>query len=239
MRCALLLAAPAVLLAPGCFLPLATGTPEPATTVGTGKFGVGVTAEAPTLDLTEGADDFSDTYAAAPAAAGKLGVAYGVAEHTDVEASLETSLYLYFLPLPIGGSIGVRQELVTGARVDVAITGRIGAVRVGGEDAEGREDSASAELAQVGLAVQGVFGGFRPLLSLSGMGARITRNVDGVAQDLQGGSGAVTVGAMFQLGNVQLGPYATATYFDSDASRGRAMVSGGLSLQLRPDRHTR
>lgn len=227
----------ATLTTAGCFLPVATGTPEPATTVGAGHFGAAVSGEAPTLDLTAGADDFTDTYADAPAAAGRLGIAYGVAEHTDLEVGLEASLYLFFLPMPIGGSIGVRQGLLAGGRLDLAVAGRIAALRVGADSANAQSDSASAELAQVSIAAQGAFGRFRPLLSVAALGARMTRSVDGVAQDLNGLAGSVTLGAMLRLGSVELGPYVTGTYFTSDAVAGRPLIAGGLALALRPDRH--
>jgi hypothetical protein len=223
----------------GCYLPVATGTPQPATTVGAGKFGVGFSGEAPTLDLTAGTSDFNDSYAEAPAAAGKIEGAYGVAEHTDVEASLEMSLYYFIVPMPVGGSIGVRQQLIDGARFDLSGAARIGAVRVGGEDSQGREDSASAELAQLSVTAQQTLGALRPLISIAGMGARMTRNVEGVAQDFNGFAGSITGGVMLQVGSVQFGPYVTGTYFTSEASTGssrsggRMIASGGLSIQYR------
>jgi hypothetical protein len=223
----------------GCYLPVATGTPQPAATVGKGKFGVGFSGEAPTLDLTAGTSDFNDSYADAPAAAGKIEGAYGVADRTDVEASLETSLYLYFIPMPVGGSIGIRQQLVYQSWVDFSVAARIGAVRVGGQDAMGGEDSASAEFAQLSATVQRATGPLRPLVSIAGMGARMTRNLDGVAQDFTGFSGSLTAGAMFQIGSVQFGPYVAVTYFTSEEFSGRTFASGGLSIQYRPDRQMR
>lgn len=232
----LVLAIAAVALA-GCYLPVATGTPQPATTIGTGRVAAGFAGEAPTLDLTAGTTDFNDSYAEAPAAAGRFEVAYGLRERTDVEASLEMSLYFYVAPLPIGGSIGIRQWLVTRRNLDVAAAARIGGVRVATEDSGGRKDSASAETAQLSLAAQGAWGAFRPLASIAGIGARMTRVVDGVATDFNGIAGSVTLGAMFQLGSIQLGPYIVGTYFTSDEFSGRAMVAGGVAISYRPDRH--
>jgi len=223
----------------GCFLPVATGTPQPATTVGAGKFGLAVSGEAPTLDLTAGTTDFNDSYAEAPAAAGKLEIAYGLADRTDFEASLEMSLYLFFLPMPVGGTVGVRQHLVAHEHLDLAVAARIGAVRVGGEDSQGRQDSASAELGQVSIVAQSAYGPARPLVSIAAMGARMTRNVEGVAEDFNGFAGSATLGLMFQLGSLQLGPYVTGTYFTSSQFHGRPFASGGIAVELRPDRHAR
>jgi hypothetical protein len=231
-------AALATLLA-GCFLPVATGTPQPASTVGTGKFGAGVAWEAPTLELTAGTTDFNDSYAESPVAAGRIGIAYGLAAHTDVEASLELSLYYYILPMPVGGTIGIRQQLVAREHLDLSVAARVGALRVGGEDSEGREDSAKAELGQLSISAQGAFGAVRPLISIAGMGARMTRNVLGVAEDFNGFAGSATLGLMFQLGSLQVGPYVTGTYFTSDEFSGAPLVSGGLSLESRSDPHAR
>lgn len=230
------LAATALALA-GCYLPVATGTPQPATTLGPGRFAVSFAGEAPTLDLTAGTTDFNDSYAEAPAAAGRFEAQYGLAPRTDLEASLETSLYFYIAPMPIGGSIGIRQWLLAHEHLDVAAAARIGAVRVGTEDSRGGKDSASAETAQLSLAAQGAYGRLRPLASIAGIGARMTRVVDGVADDFTGFAGSVTLGAMFQLGSVQLGPYVVGTYFTSEEFSGRAMVAGGFAIAYRPDRH--
>src|SRR5438093_3029538 len=114
-------------LATGCILPVSTGAPLPATTVGKGNVGFAISGEAPTLDLIADQDNKSAgnnnaiAYGAAPAAATTLTFAYGVGEDTDVEVAGEGALYYFILPMPTGGSIGVRQHFAAGDTFDVAL----------------------------------------------------------------------------------------------------------------------
>src|SRR3954468_18104410 len=108
----------ALLFLPACFLPVATGAPEPATTVGKGNVGVALTGEAPTLDLVaDNKDssapdtDYTSSYGEAPAAALRATIAYGLGENTDVELAIEGQLWFFFLPLPTGASLGLRHHL--------------------------------------------------------------------------------------------------------------------------------
>jgi hypothetical protein len=75
--------------ATGCILPVSTGAPLPATTVGQGRFGFAISGEAPTLDLIADNGDNNQTgspsaisYGAAPAAAMTMTVSYGVGDDT-------------------------------------------------------------------------------------------------------------------------------------------------------------
>jgi hypothetical protein len=230
--------ASASLLLGACFLPIATGAPQPATTVGKGSVGVGFYEEAPTLNLT--ADEESLANAVAPAAAAVATVSYGLAEHTDVEASLEVAAYLFLLPLPVGGSVGLRHHAHAGGKLDVGLGVRVGGVAVGGDskDSDGntQTDKASAIYAAASATLQGAYGRFRPLVALQAMPLRISRELSGQAdQSFTGLASSATLGLMFQLGALQLGPYGSATFFKSADYGGAGFFSLGLALGFRRD----
>ena len=124
-----------LLLLPACFLPVATGAPESATTVGAGHVGFAFNGEAPSLDLIaqnrngSNADtSYTSTYAASPAAAMRLTLAIGLGDDTDLELAAEGQLWFYFLPLPTGASIGLRQHVIQSDTFDVAVAARVGGV---------------------------------------------------------------------------------------------------------------
>src|SRR5262245_30097764 len=85
----------------GCILPVSTGAPMPATTVGRGNIGGSMQAEAPVLDLLADEDNTSAStgdpirYGAAPAAALGFTVSYGLGDNTDVELTGEGALYFF------------------------------------------------------------------------------------------------------------------------------------------------
>lgn len=215
----------------GCFLPVATGAPQPATTVGRGRWGGGLHAEAPAVNLLA-----KDSQEFSPAAAGVATVALGITEHTDLEASLEGALYLFFLPLPTGGSLGLRQHLVEGDSFDLALAARAGWVGVSG-DSNGAPEEASSTYGAVSLAAQGRSGAFRPLASVQAMAARITQRL-GESDDgtFDGAIVSGTLAALFSAGALQIGPYLTASYLTSDRLDQQGLVSVGLALWGRRDR---
>lgn len=213
----------------GCFLPVASGTPQAATTAGRGNASFNAAAEMPTIDLL--ADDQDDF---APVAAGVITAGYGITEHTDIEASAEAALYFFLVPLPTGGSIGLRHHLVHADTYDVGIAARVGGVTVDDGDA----GSASAVYGAASVVGQGAFGTFRPLVSGQLMPTMIDQQL-GTSSDgsSTGLVASATVGLMFQVGQFQIGPYLTGTAFSSDAVERNGLVSGGLSFAYRPDRH--
>jgi hypothetical protein len=235
-------------LATGCILPVSTGAPMPATTVGKGRVGAAMSGEAPTLDLiadndennTMGADPIA--YGAAPAAALTVSLSYGLGEHTDIEVAGEGALYYFFLPLPTGGSIGIRQHLDAGDSFDVGIAARIGQVTSSGkvETSSGSsESSASATYGALQTVVQTKRGMVRPLLAVNFMAARIKRDPsDADPFNFRGLASSITAGVMFVGKHALAGPYLAATNFYSDQFDNSGwFVSGGLLLALRPDRN--
>ena len=230
-------------LATGCILPVATGTPMPATTVGKGKIGVAMSGEAPVLDLIADSTDesFENLHGSAPAAALTTTVSIGLGESTDVEVSAEGALYYFLLPLPTGGSFGVRQHLTAAELFDFAFAARIGGVSSGFSDSDGDSDGDTTASAVYG-AVQGVVqlrrGFLRPLVSLNLMPFRIKRDPsDQAAFSFGGLASSATFGVMLVGGPVQFGPYVTVTSFESSRFGGGFFGSGGLMLSLRPDRN--
>ncbi|MBK9072807.1 MAG: hypothetical protein IPL79_17670 [Myxococcales bacterium] len=216
----------------GCFLPLSAGAPQMASTVGKGSYGTSLALEAPTLDLS-GEDG---SIGVAPAAGGTATVAYGVGDRTDLEVSLEGAMYLFILPMPTGGAVGVRHQVVASEQFDVAIAGRLGGVATS-FSSDGNEQKYSATYAAASVAVQGAYGPFRPLLSAQVMPARITRNVNGDATKFVGTAASVTLGAMFQLSDrVQLGPYWAGFSFASERVERITEWSAGVMLAVRGDR---
>ena len=237
-----------LLVSGGCILPVATSTPQPATTVGAGHIGAALYEEMPTLNLTASNKDASNPDSdIAPAAAATATLSYGLTNDTDLELSAEMSAYLFILPMPVGGSIGLRHHVMGAENYDFGIAGRVGGVAVGyGTNSSDSTDptSASAVYADVSATLQGVFGPFRPLISVSAMPAKVSRNFGDSqpSESFTGFATNATIGLMFQFGALQLGPYVSATYYSSeqfaDGGGGNSgFVSGGFALEIRPDRH--
>jgi hypothetical protein len=236
----------ALFLLGGCFLPVATGAPEPATTVGRGKLGAALTGEAPTLDLIAKKNgsspaEYTDTYGESPAAAMRFTLSYGITDNTDIEAAAEGELWFYFFPLPTGGSIGFRHHIDTGDDFDVAIAGRVGGVSAGLDYTDGDGNSEKNEATAEYGAAQGVIqlkhGPIRPLFSVSLMPFHVKRTPgDDPVQKFTGFASSATLGLMFVGRYAQFGPYITVTNFESQEFSGGFFTSGGVMLAFRPDR---
>lgn len=237
----------ALFLLGGCFLPVATGAPEPATTVGRGHAGVAISGEAPTLDLIAKKNgstpsDYTDTYGQSPAAAARLTLSYGIADDTDLEVAAEGELWFFFFPIPTGGSIGLRHHIETGDAFDVAIAGRVGGVAAGLDytDSNGNtvRNEASAEYAAIQAVVQLKHGPIRPLASLNLMPFHVKRTPGSdPEQKFTGLASSVTFGLMIVSAVGQFGPYVTLTNYESQEFSGGFFASGGLMLAIRPDRN--
>lgn len=238
----------ALLLLGGCILPVSTGAPLPATTVGQGKVGFALSGEAPTLDLISDQDNKqagnSDAiaYGAAPAAAATLTFSYGLTEDTDVEVSGEGALYFFIIPIPTGGSIGIRQHLDLGD-FDFGLAARFGHVGSTATvtDSNGNSSSSGAR-ANYG-AIQGIIqtktGFMRPMLAVNFMPATIKRSPsDGDPFSFKGLASSVTLGLQFVGSHALVEPYLTATNFYSDRfDNSGFFISGGILFAVRADRN--
>jgi len=227
----------------GCILPISTGAPLPPTTVGQGKVGFAFSGEAPTLDLIAGGSDYKTTYAAAPAAAATLTVAYGLGEHTDLELAGEGALYYFLLPLPTGASIGVRHHLDIGDTFDLGIAGKLGGVGVSDSstDSSGNTTTRSSASAIYG-AFQAVLatrqGPVRPMLAASVMPFRIKRHPENEPEVRFNGEGSSLTAGLMLVGRSFLAtPYVAVTNFQSQQFSGGWFVSGGVLFAFRRDRN--
>ncbi len=236
----------------GCILPVSTGAPLPATTVGKGKLGVAISGEAPVLDLiAEDSDGNADstsgiTYGAAPAMAGTLTFGYGITDHTDIEVAGEGAFYYFILPIPTGASIGLRQHIPLGESLDLGLAARIGHVGANttSTDADGNMTDPEGASANYG-AFQGILqfgaGNIRPLAALNIMPAYITRRFEDPSEPdfhWKGLATSLTFGVMFVGRHVQGGPYIAGTNFYSDRFNNVGwFASGGLVVSFRRDPH--
>lgn len=240
------------LFASGCILPVSTGAPLPATTVGKGKLGFALSGEAPTLDLISDNKDSDQTgsanavsYGAAPAAAATMTLSYGIGDDTDLEIAGEGALYFFIVPIPTGGSIGLRQHVELGDSFDMAFALKLGSVsssaNVSTSDGDSVESSARATYGAFQAVVQTKHGIVRPLVAVSLMPATINRDPsDADPFKFKGLASSVTAGLHFVGSNVVFGPYLAATNFYSDRFDNSGwFVSGGLILAVRPDRNRR
>lgn len=232
----------------GCILPISTGAPLPATTVGKGHVGFAVSGEAPTLDLIADNDNSSGSssaisYGAAPAASLNLTLSYGLGENTDIELGGEGALYYFILPLPTGGSIGLRQHFDAGETFDLGIAARVGTVGGTSKVTDSSGNTVDSGAGATYAAIQGVLqtkrGPIRPLLALNLIPARITRDPsDEPAFDFKGFASSVTLGAMIVGQHAVVGPYVVATNFYSDRFDNSGwFVSFGIMFALRNDRN--
>lgn len=236
-----------LLLLGGCILPVSTGAPMPATTVGKSKVGFALGGEAPTLDLIADRDNQQSgnadaiAYGAAPAAAATLTFAYGITDDTDIEVAGEGALYYFILPAPTGGSIGLRQHIDVGS-LDLGIAARFGSVGSTAtiKDSSGNETSSGAR-ANYG-AVQGILqtktGFIRPLVAVNFMPATVRRDPsDADPFKFKGVASSITFGVQFVGAQALVEPYLTATNFYSDRfDNSGFFVSGGVLVAFRPDR---
>jgi hypothetical protein len=177
------------------------------------------------LEAEEGQTTTSDAVAVAPSASMDLGIAYGVTDALDLEVDVIGALYLFFLPVPLGGSAGLRARVLEGA-VDLAFAGRVGYV------GEGEENHADARF----LALSGVcqLAGnetVRPGLALQAMPAQV--HVDLANEPERTFSAlALSATAMVELvvGSVAITPYVAGTLFESDNVDGARLLSAGISF---------
>ncbi len=111
--------------ASGCILPLMTGSPHSATTVGKGQFGVTGWAEWPGINLAASNRGSGGT-SLNPFPGGVLEGAFGVREDLDVEVGVEGMLYLFILPLPTGLRGGPRWQFLDTEHLAGAAAAHVG-----------------------------------------------------------------------------------------------------------------
>jgi hypothetical protein len=238
-------------LAAGCILPVSTGAPLPATTVGKGNVGFAISGEAPTLDLISDQDNQSAgnsdaiAYGAAPAAATTLTFSYGIADDTDLEVAGEGALYYFILPAPTGGSIGLRQHFNAGESLDFGVAARFGHVGSSAEitDSSGNktESGARANYGALQAIIQTKRGFVRPMAAINWMPSHIRRAPSDEPEfSFNGMASSITLGLQLVGNHAVFGPYATATNFYSDRFDNSGwFISGGLLVAIRPDRNRR
>ena len=230
-----------VVLCGGCSLPLSTGAPMSATTVGAHHLGLAVSAEAPVVDSTAriepGFRRFQRSIYDAPRGDhdghGELRAWRRHGSRGGVEA---------FTVLPIGLSLGVRRHLGATDDLDFAVAGRVAGLAIHGStfaNDTATSNSATAVYGSVQAIVQRRYGRVRPLLAAELLAYRATRNIvdGGPNERLEGLAPSVTLAVILVGRWVQGGPYATVTRIESDTYPGVWSVSGGLMFALRPDRN--
>jgi hypothetical protein len=236
-------------LAAGCILPVSTGAPLPATTVGKGSVGFALSAEAPTLDLIADKDNQSGTtedpisYGAAPAAASTLTFSYGLTDDTDLEVAGEGAFYYFILPAPTGGSIGLRQHFAISDAFDFGVAARLGHVGSSSEvtDSMGNKtrSGASANYGALQAIIQTKSGMVRPLAAINFMPAHIKRAPSDEPEfAFNGLASSITLAIEFTGSNGVIAPYLTGTNFYSDRFNNSGwFISGGLMFAIRKDRN--
>jgi hypothetical protein len=238
-----------VVLACGCVLPATTGAPLPPTTVGQGKLGANVHAEIPVVNLVADTDATSNDHKAVLAAPTlAVGGSFGITDTTDIEAEL----YFFDVIALTGGSVGLRQTVLSNDSVDVGIAARFGGLS-NLTDTDTQPCGAGLDLPPP-LAASAWFGSaqaiaqlragrVRPLLAFSAEPFRIKRDVlvppdsrNAVTERYWGFASSVTFALWIVFSRVQFGPYVAATHFSSDTFSGGWMASGGMALTIRRDR---
>ncbi len=239
---AVMAAVPLAWLAAGCFLPVSTAAPQSALTVGKGSMGATLYSEFPTLDLLAtqtDEDPDQEGYITAPMPTATFQLGYGITDRLDLEVAVDGVLY-FVLPLPLGGSIGGRYQVLDRGNIALAASARLGYVGLGTSDSGSEGDvSVSAAYGAITLASQ-LFprGVFRPGLAFSVMPASITNEIKGSAADRYFATAAsVTFTAGLGLGPLEVGPFANLVYFASPNLHGTTtLATGGLMLALRHQR---
>ena len=235
---ALVVAAPSS----GCFLPISTAAPQSATTVGKGNMGATIYGEFPTVDLlstqTDDAEE-SDGYGLAPLPTTTFQLAYGITDKADLEVALDGVLYI-IIPLPLGGSIGGRLQLIDRDRFAVAASGKVGYVGLGvnGEPDSDPDGEVGVSAAYTAITMTAQFmprGFFRPAAAMTFMPARVTNEIKGeTPENFMATTMSITLTGMLALGPVEAGPFVNLVYFSSPNLAGTAtFATGGIMIALR------
>jgi len=220
-------------LGSGCFLPIATGSPQKAETMGAGRYGTSFSAELPNLNLTAADEDSNpDTseLVIAPAASMSFGLQYGLADHVDLELTIDGAMYLFLLPLPLGVSGGVRAQAYDSPGLDVAVAGRLGYLGLSAGDGESNSDAASAYYGVASGVVQIGSGAARPGLAVTLVSSAVPSACFGGTTDCDGLSTSATMARHLGRGRVSIAPFVSLTHFASADLAGASFFSGGIAI---------
>ena len=143
---------------------------------------VALSGEAPTLDLianNEGSSPTGNDTGQLRRSARRGRDAYDELWHHRqhrLEIAAEGELWFFFLPIPTGGSIGLRQHFDAGDSFDFAIAAKVGSVRLRRTSsrppaARKKESSARATYGVISAVMQSKRGPIRPLAAVSFMPA--------------------------------------------------------------------
>ncbi len=243
MRTLLLLMAMAAALCSGCFLPLTTGAPQSASTLGKGKAGGAAYAEFPSVNLagvaregTENPLPGVDGDAVSASISGVAQFSFGLTDSLDLELGVEGMLYLLLIPLPTGAHAGLRYQLVDTPSWKVAVATRVGHSRFTGSSSisgETRLRSFNGMLS--GVAQLTTMRTFHPSVALSLYPSYVTHTGAELGQgEMLTLAGALTLNLTFDLGLVELTPNVGMVVFHSPRLRSaRVLPQVGLAFALR------
>lgn len=219
----------------GCVLPLGTAAPQPSTTAGKGGFTVGGRAEVPTIDLLE-TQGTSEDYQLTPFPVASFEFGYGIADTLDIEASLDVAV-LIIVPAPLGGSVGLRQQVLRTPDLAIAAAGRVGYASMSNDDADASYDPRRVS-AIYGLgtlsATLNPDGWLSPGLSMSYYGLSIEDDPrDGPSDRFFSNLGTATLYLDLTSGSSHLGPFVNFIAVDSPSLGVDVLVTAGLFVYAR------
>ena len=234
----------------GCFLPIATGAPQPARTVGKGKWAFNFSSELPTLNLiaddrdTSGSEPGQESQPddlVAPANSMNLGASVGLTNHIDLELNVEGAMLFFIVPFPLGVSGGVRAHVIHNDYIDLGVAARVGYLGLTVSDVgadstdDSDEDHADATYGALSAVLQLNPNGIaRPGIAIQEMPASIDLDLAGEEPStFRGVASSVTILCEFATARLSITPFITFTTFDSDKLDPARFVSGGISFSRR------
>lgn len=217
-----------------CFLPLSTAAPQSARTLGKGNFGAVYYSEMPTVDLLAAEEDRLE-YAISPFPTASIQLGYGITDKLDIEVAADGTLYLFFLPLPIGGSVGARYQVLYNKNLAVALAGRVGYVGVPGTGGSGEQYPVSSRYGAVSAVAQLMPDGpFRPSMAVNFLPASVKVTDMDTTERFGAGALSFTVTLGIGGGPYEFGPFVNLVYFNSPNLAGSSrFVTAGAAFSIR------
>ncbi len=219
---------------------MSTGAPQSATTVGKGEVGLTAYAEAPTVDLQASSEDpYTGDYDYSPLPTMSVEAAFGLTDNLDLELGLDGVLY-FVVPVPLGASLGLRQQVVDMPELAVAINARVGYVQLteNSSNSEVREEFDGVYGKLTGVARYNPHGVVRPGIALTLAPARVYLDrANETPTHYDARSATLSATLAIALGNFELGPFANLVAFDSPRLQGGAVFyTGGFMFAWRPEK---